>query len=166
MLHDGQLTLPIECHDPDFPIIQYADDTILILPAVEDQLVVLRDMLHVFAASTGLRVNFAKSMMVPINVPEAEAVRLAQVFHCVLGTLPFTYLGLPLGTTKPTIQDLMPLVDSIERQLTASSSMPNQGCRLQLLRSVLSSMPIYFLCTLSIPPGIIKQLERIPSQCL
>ena len=42
----------------------------------------------------------------------------------------------------------------------------NQGCRLQFLRSVLSSMPIYFLCTPSIPPGIIKQLERIMHQCL
>ena len=113
--------------------IQYADDTILILPADGDQLVAFRDMLHVFAASTGLRVNFAKSMMVPINVPEAEASRLSKVFQCVLGTLPFTYIGLPLGTTKPMIQDLMPLVDSVERRMTASSSMLNQGCRLQLL---------------------------------
>ena len=71
MLLDGILTLPIECHDPDFPIIQYADDIILILPADEAQLVALRDMLHVFAKSTGLKVNFSKSMMVPINVPEA-----------------------------------------------------------------------------------------------
>ena len=54
MLHDGQLTLPIECHDPDFSIIQYADDFILILPAMEEQLVAVRYMLHVFAASTGL----------------------------------------------------------------------------------------------------------------
>ena len=64
------------------------------------------------------------------------------------------------------ILELMPLVDSLERRLTASSAMLNQGCRLQLLRSVLSSMPIYFLCSLSIPPGIIKQLERIMRQCL
>ena len=38
------------------------------------------------------------------------------------------------------------------------------GCqvgKLQLLNSVISSMPIYFLCTLHIPAGIIKQLERI-----
>ena len=44
--------------------------------------------------------------------------------------------------------------------------MLNQGSRLQLLTSVLSSMPIYFLCTLDIPIGIIKQLERIQRQCL
>ena len=60
----------------------------------------------------------------------------------------------------------MPLVDSLERRLTASSSMLNQGSRLQLLTSVLTSLPIYFLCSLNIPAGIIKQLDRIFRQCL
>lgn len=123
-------------------------------------------MLHTFAASTGLRVNFAKSMMIPLNVPEDETTRLAGIFQCALGTLPFTYLDLPRGTTRATLQDLMPLVDSVEKRLSASSSMLKQGSRLQLLNSVLSSMPIYYLCTLHIPPGIIKQLERIERQCL
>lgn len=144
----------------------YADDTIVILPAVEEQLIALKNMLQVFQASTGLKVNFGKSSMVPLNVDESEASRLAGILGCKLGDLPFTYLGLPLGTTRPRIQDLMPLVDGLERRLSASSSMLNQGSRLQLLTSVLTSMPIYFLCTLHIPPGIIKQLERIFRQCL
>ena len=122
--------------------------------------------MDVFYASTGLKVNFQKSTMVPLNVDNEEAIRLAAVFGVSLGTLPFTYLGLPMGTTKPRIIDLMPLVDRMERRLTASSAMLNQGSRLQLLTSVLSSMPIYFLCTLDIPIGIIKQLERIQWQCL
>src|SRR3954469_18267576 len=44
--------------------------------------------------------------------------------------------------------------------------MLNQGARLQLLNSVISSLPIYHLCSLSIPQGILKQLERIQRQCL
>ena len=160
------LTLPIPSHDPDFPIILYADDTIIILSAVEDQLVALKNMLHIFQQSTGLKVNFQKSTMVPLNIDNEEAIRLAAVFGCSLGTLPFTYLGLPMGTNKPRIIDLLPLVDRMERRLTASSAMLNQGSRLQLLTFVLSSMPIYFLCTLDIPIGIIKQLERIERQCL
>ena len=104
--------------------------------------------------------------MVPLNIDNEEAIRLAAVFGCSLGTLPFTYLGLPMGTSKPRIIDLLPLVDRMERRLTASSAMLNQGSRLQLLTSVLSSMPIYFLCSLDIPIGIIKQLERIQRQCL
>src|SRR3954467_12465702 len=62
--------------------------------------------------------------------------------------------------------DFLPLVDCMERRLSASSCFLNQGGKLQLLNSVISSMPIYYLCSLHIPVGIIKQLERIQRQCL
>jgi hypothetical protein len=38
--------------------------------------------------------------MVPINISEAKLQHLASTLGCVTGSLPFTYLGLPLGTTK------------------------------------------------------------------
>ena len=80
--------------------------------------------------------------------------------------MPFTYLGLPVGTTRPKIVDLLPLVDCMEGRLTASSWFLPQGSRLQLVNSVISSLPIFFLCILSLPKGILKQLERIQRQCL
>ena len=156
MLSQGTLTLPIPSHDQEFPIIQYADDIVIFLTAREEELVALKNMLLTFQQSTGLKVNFAKSSMIPLNIDEEEAVRLANLLGCKIGQLPFTYLGLPLGTTRPRIIDFMPLVDSVERRLSVSSAMLKQGSRLQLLTSVLTSMPIYFLCSLHIPPGIIK----------
>ena len=123
-------------------------------------------MLQDYHASTRLKVNFHKSCILPINVDEAETTRLAAVFGCQVGTLPFTYLGLPVGTTKPRIRDLFPVVDRVERRLSASSCLLNQGARLQLLQSILSSLPIYFMCSLCLPDGIIKQIERIMRQCL
>jgi hypothetical protein len=71
-----------------------------------------------------------------------------------------------MGTTRPKIQDLMPLVDRLERRLVATSTFLAYGGRLQLIRSCLSSMPIFFMCSLDIPPGIIKQLNRIIRHCL
>ncbi|XP_073363314.1 uncharacterized protein [Aegilops tauschii subsp. strangulata] len=133
---------------------------------LRNELVALKNMLLTFQQSTGLKVNFAKSSMIPLNMTDEEAARLAAILGCKIGQFPFTYLGLPLGTTRPRIIDLMPLVDSLERRLTASSSMLNQGSRLQLLTSVPTSLPIYFLCSLNIPAGIVKQLDRIFRQCL
>ena len=161
MFHKGLLELPIPCHDKDYPIIQYADDTLIILPAKEPQLLALKGMLLLFSKSTGLHVNYHKSSMLPINVDSVEIARLASVFGCVVGSLPFTYLGLPVGINKPKILDLMPLVDSMERKLSVSSSFLAHGGRLQYLISALSSVPIFFLCSLDLPPGILKQLERI-----
>jgi hypothetical protein len=99
----GILKLPIllSCGS-DFLIIQYADDTILILEACPRQLFFLKAMLNSFADSTGLHVNYNKSNIYPINVSEQKMALLANTFHCKVGALPFTYLGLPLGLKNPT----------------------------------------------------------------
>jgi hypothetical protein len=55
----GILNLPIPQPSNDFPIVQYADDTILILEADAKQLFCLKAILDTFASSTGLAVNFA-----------------------------------------------------------------------------------------------------------
>jgi hypothetical protein len=57
----------------------------------------------------GLKIHYGKYQMVPINVSHELISEFAQVFGCQVGTMPFTYLGLPLGTTMPRIIDLMPL---------------------------------------------------------
>ena len=72
-------------------------------------------MLEVFAKSTGLKVNFSKSSLIPINMTDDEGTRVAALLGCDVGSMPFTYLGLPMGTSQPTIYDLLPLVDPIER---------------------------------------------------
>ena len=110
--------------------------------------------------------NYHKSFIITINVNPAFMMDLAAAFGSQIGKMSFTYLGLPVGTTRPKMVDFMPLVDCMERSMTASSSFLNQGERLQFLNSALSSIPIFFLCSLVVPTGILKQLERIQRQCL
>lgn len=118
----GILKLPIPQPSDDFPIVQYADDTILVLEADAKQLFYLEAILDTFASSTRLAVNFTKSFLVPINVPTEKMNILATTFGCQMGSMPFTYLGLPLGTTKPMIDDFAPLLDRVKRKLTACST--------------------------------------------
>jgi hypothetical protein len=103
---------------------------------------------------------------VPINVSSDLMDELARDFGCQIGGMPFTYLGLPLGTTRPTMSDLSPIVFRLERKLTSISSFLSQGARLQLITSALASMPLHFLCALHLPPGLTKQFDRIFRQCL
>jgi hypothetical protein len=101
----GLLSLPLVLpHNQDFPILQYADDTLIFMKADARQLFFLKAMLNTFADSTGLKVNFDKSMMVPINVSEAKLEIMSRT-RCSKGSLPFTYLGLPLSLTRPTVAD-------------------------------------------------------------
>jgi hypothetical protein len=100
------LKAPIPQPREDYPIIQYADDTLLIMQADARQLFFLKSLVITFAEATCLHVNYKKSQMPPINISEEKLQNLAQTFGCAVGSLPFTYLGLPMGTTKPKMEDL------------------------------------------------------------
>jgi hypothetical protein len=97
----------------DFPVIQYADDTLIIMPADQDQVRVMKDILEKYAQSTSLKINFHKSSLTPINISQERAQLFATYLGCSIATLPFTYLGLPMGTTKPIVQDLMPVTPQV-----------------------------------------------------
>jgi hypothetical protein len=98
----------------DFPIIQYVDDTLIIMEGCARQLFFLKSLLQTFAASSCLRVNYSKSMMVLINIDDQKLATLANTLGCSIWSMPFTYLGLPLGTTKPKIVDFLSLVSKCE----------------------------------------------------
>lgn len=108
---------------PQFPVIQYADDTILVLPAQPVQVAHIKNLLMHFTAFTGLKVNYEKSIMVPINVPEAHMPNLLSLLGCKRGSFPFTYLGLPMSTTKPRIEDFNPIMQRIDRRLSVCSTL-------------------------------------------
>jgi hypothetical protein len=83
-----------------------------------------------------------------------------------MGKLPFTYLGLPLGVTKPTIRDLSPLVGLVERQLNASARFLGYGGRLEFVRSVLSTLPTFYMCSLKIQKTVLNMCNRAQRHCL
>jgi len=62
---------------------------------------------------------------------------------CKEGSLPFTYLGLPLGITKPKVEDFLPLVSKCERRLQAISMFLSQEGRLQMTNAVFTAMPMF-----------------------
>lgn len=119
----GILSLPVNLpHDHDFTILQYADDTLIFIQGDARQLFFLKAILNTFVESIGLKVNYNKSMMVPVNVTEQRIQILANTFGCSAGSLPFTYLSLPLSLTKLTVADFWPLVSKCERRLVNISS--------------------------------------------
>ena len=156
---------PQSAEDP-FPIIQYADDTILVMQGYETQLLHLKEILHRIAISTGLVVNYHKSCLLPINKSQEKAAQLASAFGCLIGTFPFTYLGLPMGLTKPQVKDYAPLICRIERRLSASSQFLSYAGRLHLVNSVLSSLPTYYMCSLKIPAAVIEIIDKHRKNCL
>lgn len=114
----GLLNLPIPmASTEDFPVIQYADDTLIIAEGDPKQLFFLKSLLNTFSMSTGLKVNFNKSMIVPINVTQDKLNILVGTLGCSIGSMPFTYLGLPLCISRPRLQEFMPMIRKCENKL-------------------------------------------------
>jgi hypothetical protein len=130
LLAQGLIQLPINTYDPEFPVIQYVDDTLLFLSADGQQVLALKEMLQKFSLSTGLKINYHKLSLLPINVSDDQTKELVDIFGCQVAALPFAYLGLPLGTTRPKISDLQPVVTRLERRLNSTSMFLSQGARL------------------------------------
>jgi hypothetical protein len=56
--------------------------------------------------------------------------------------MPFTYLGLPMGITRPTVEELMPLVDRVERRLTSTAILLTYGGRVTYINAALTPLLI------------------------
>lgn len=75
---------------------QFANDTLIMCKANENQVMYLRCVVRCFEGVSGLKVNLHKSRM--YGVGDVENIDgLAVCLGCSIGNLPTTYLGLPLG---------------------------------------------------------------------
>ena len=98
----------------------------------------LKTLLQMLSQSTRLHVNYSNSSIVPINISNERANYLTKSFGCKTETLPFTYLVLPLGTTKPSVQDLIPIIARIDKKLYGIANFMNYVGRLTYVNSVIT----------------------------
>ncbi|CAN0912200.1 Transposon TX1 uncharacterized 149 kDa protein [Linum grandiflorum] len=144
----------------------YADDTILFCEASAQQVQGVLAALIVFQAITGLKVNLNKcSISVVGEVP--NALQLADILGCAVESFPCSYLGLPLGSRAICAALWDPVVSKVQNRLeTWKTKHLSFGGRMVLIKSVLSSMPVYFLSVFRAPATVIKVIERIQNNFL
>jgi hypothetical protein len=64
---EGQLKHPLVA-DQTCPVIQYADDTLILIQGCPPQARLLKEILDAFSMTTGLSINYEKTTFVPINL--------------------------------------------------------------------------------------------------
>ena len=142
--------------------IQFANDTLLIGGRSWANIRALKALLLLFEATSGLKVNFHKSMLVGVNIHDSWLAEAGSVLHCKLGKVPFLYLGLPIGGDPRNLKFSQPLIDRFKSRLSGwKTKNLSLGGRLVLLKFVLSSLPVYFLSFFKAPAGIISSIESI-----
>lgn len=141
--------------------LQYADDTLIFCDAEEEQLRFLRIILVIFEGISGLHINWRKSFLYPINeVPNLEV--LNAILGGEIGSLPTTYLGMPLGAKSKSLEIWNSVIEKCERKLARwKRQYLSMGGRLTLINSVLDAMPTYMMSLFPIPKGVTKRLDSI-----
>jgi hypothetical protein len=148
-------------------LLQYADDTLCIGEATIDNLWVLKATLRGFELASGLKVNFWKSCIIGVNVSEEFLGMASQFLNCRLGSVPFKYLGLPVGANPRKMSTWEPMLDTIQERLGAwRNKYVSIGGRIVLINLVLNAIPIFYLSYMKMPLSVWRKLVSIQRKFL
>jgi hypothetical protein len=140
----------------------YADDAAVFMAPIKKDIDNLSNILRLFGDVTGLVTNFTKSCVVPIRCGGINLSSLLQNLPAARASFPLKYLGLPLSVWKLKAVDFQFLVDKVASKLVPwdGQNITSIG-RTTLVKSVLSSQSLYFITSLIVPPGTLRNVNKL-----
>ncbi|KAL7614622.1 hypothetical protein Lser_V15G08580 [Lactuca serriola] len=149
----------------DGPVIShllYADDVIFVGEWDYENLKNLSRILKCFHISSGLKVNFLKSCLFGVGIDKENLSSTAQALGCRHGEFPFNYLGVPVGANMALKKNWNPILNKLSSKLSSwKANSLSFGGRLTLIKSVLDSLPTFYMSLFKAPLRIIDQIEKI-----
>jgi Flp pilus assembly CpaE family ATPase len=97
-------------------ILQYADDTILMIQHDLEQAKNLKLLLYLFEAMSGLKINSEKSEVMLILDDDNKIQTYSDLFNCQSGNWPIKYLGTPICARRPTVAEMSFLGDKTKKK--------------------------------------------------
>jgi hypothetical protein len=164
MLHqaavNGLLLHPLADNLPCL-VLQYADDTIIIIRSSEDDMRNLKVVLDSFSVATGLHINFHKSTFAPVHVDPDVSIHLAAILGYTVASFPQTYLSLPLSTHKLKLNAFCPYLAKFRKRLPGwIGKMRPLSSRAILVKGSLRSMASHLLSALLAPVGTLQDFDK------
>ena len=139
----------------------FADDTIVFCEAKKEYLTNLSWILFWFEAASGLKINLAKSEVIPVGKVQ-RIEELAVELGCRVGKLPSVYLGLPLGVPNKAAYGWDGIEEKMRRRLALwKSQYISKGGRITLIKSTMGSMPVYQMSLFRMPMSVARRLEKL-----
>ena len=129
---------------------------------VASQLIrIVRMILVVLEAVSGLAVNWRKSCIYPIKeVTQIQA--LANILGCRIEKLPTVYLDMPLGNNHKELVIQNDIIEKTEKKLANwKSQYLSFGGRTILIYSILDSLPTYVMSLFPMPAKVEERLDKL-----
>jgi hypothetical protein len=151
--------------DDGLSILQYADDTILLLDDDLEKAKNLKLVLSAFEKLSGLKINFHKSELFSFGDTKERVAEYVEMFGCKEGALPFRYLGIPMSYRKLSNKDWRLVEERFQKKLSSwKGKLLSSGGRLVLINSILSSLPMFMMSFFRIPKGVREKLDYYRSR--
>ena len=120
-----------------------------------------------FDKMLGLKISMEKSTLFLAGVATQKQEEILNHFPFGSGKLPVRYLGFPLLTKNMTVLDYLPLIEKIRKRIGSwTGRFLSYAGRLQLIKSVITSLANFWMAAFRLPSGCIKEIERLCSDFL
>ncbi|GKD29751.1 hypothetical protein Tco_1240529 [Tanacetum coccineum] len=140
----------------------FADDLFLFAHGDTDSVRVIKEALVEFKQASGLVPSLPKSKAYFCNVINSTKIAILQILPFEEGCLPVKYLGVPLVTSRLVFRDCKELIEKVQARVDDwKNKFLSAAGRLQLIRSVLSSMHIYWASMFILPSRVLSDIENI-----
>lgn len=141
--------------------ILYADDILLFCRGSERNINNLLHLFHRYGLNSGQVISPNKSTFYEGSVSARRKHAIADFLGFKAGSLPFTYLGIPIFKGKPKKQHLMPTADRIKSKLASwKSSLLSMAGRVQMVKSVIHSMLNHSFLVYAWHVSLIKEVNE------
>ncbi|XP_016177809.1 uncharacterized protein LOC107620107 [Arachis ipaensis] len=167
-VRNGRIS-PLQVGRDSVPLshLQFADDTIIFCPPEEETIKNYKRLLRFFELMSGLSINFDKSSLIPINCDEQWVERMCNLLSCKGDALLVKYLGISLGSNPRLVKTWKPIIDKVEEKLSLwKAKVLNKAEKLVLIKSVLNSLPVYYLSLFKMPKAVAEKLISLQRRFL
>ncbi|CAJ2641500.1 unnamed protein product [Trifolium pratense] len=162
LVREGKLSLISGSRNFNVPShVLYADDIMLFCKGSASNIQALASLFIRYGQASGQFVNPQKSSIYAGSISQSRLAIIANSLGFQIGSLPFTYLGVPIFKGKPKKCHLQPLADRVKIKLAAwKASLLSIAGRVQLVNSVIHSMLLHSITIYAWPVSLIKDMEK------
>ncbi|GJV76417.1 RNA-directed DNA polymerase, eukaryota [Tanacetum coccineum] len=140
----------------------YADDVIFVGKWNSSNLSTIVNVLKWFYLASGLKINLNKSKLMGIGISHDVVALAAKSIGCSILHTPFNYLGVKVGGIMSRLSSWDDAIAKLSARLSKwKLNSISIGGRLTLIKSVLSSLPLYYMSSFKVPKGILSKMGSI-----